>query len=293
VHKIRAALILQLPTARTAACGVGGTTREYFSTGCDLVGRMRQTLTLRLRSGRSLALARLRLIQLPGGRRRYGFSMPRDLRRFYRCRQDAGATRPAAMLWRRRSAFLSDPSAGLGIHSTTLRLHSGRRLALARWGSCAEGLVPRSRKGGETWGTQRHPSKSPPFRKKRERMGHPRDPSTKLRAGSGAASARRRETKMHRCFVGSPSKGDGPRPQDGEGRVIAQARTSFGSAQDRLCPCVAWKSTIGGRDARQTAGRMPALRKIPTLSQKARKDGAPAARPGGSQGRRPMCLGTD
>src|SRR5438067_6173068 len=30
----------ELPTARTAACGVEGTSRKYFRTGCDLVGRM-------------------------------------------------------------------------------------------------------------------------------------------------------------------------------------------------------------------------------------------------------------
>jgi len=69
-----------------------------------------------------------------------------------------------------------------------------------------------------------------PFDEAQGRLGHPR------------------ETEMHRCFVASPSQS--------EGLPWMTKREVYWAGED-TCPYVA---LIGGRDARQTAGRMPALR---------------------------------
>jgi hypothetical protein len=119
---------------------------------------------------------------------------------------------------------LSDPSPALGIHSTTLRLRSGLRFALARFRRGR--LVPRSRKGGETWGTPGTQIQNPhPFarsakgwgtrgetlrRSSGQALGHPRPsrfkiPTLSQKARKGGAPARPFDEAQGRLW-GTPSK---------------------------------------------------------------------------------------
>jgi hypothetical protein len=123
----------------------------------------------------------------------------------------------------------------------------------AQAGVLAEGLVPGLAKAARPEAPQGHPSKSPPFRKKRERMGHPRDP--------GHPSAKQ---KCIDASLGVLRRAKDSLSQHNKGG-------SYWAGED-ACPYVA---LIGGRDARQTAGRMPALRKIRIFRKKREGMGHP------------------